>query len=163
MSALSSAPHALGPPPATARDRAHRSYADGEFIVREDDEADSLFLVTDGEVQCTRAGESLMHLQQGQFFGESALGEEGSRRLASVVAVGPVRCAKLMGDDVKKYLGDLNETMTRNFNMKVPIAPRRLLCSHGPRCIPQHALTQCLPRAEPSTRHAHRGRCPPRR
>ncbi|KAL1508123.1 hypothetical protein AB1Y20_007713 [Prymnesium parvum] len=100
------------------------SFADGEWIIKEGEDADSLYLITDGEVRCTRTAdpgcqESLKHLKQGHFFGESALVDQGAKRLANVQAVGAVTCAKLRATDVSKSLGDMNDVLRRNFNVKV--------------------------------------------
>ena len=57
-------------------------YQDGEYIVEVGGTADTLFLLLSGEVVCHRdgGGKELLRLQQGAFFGESALSEKEEER-----------------------------------------------------------------------------------
>jgi CRP-like cAMP-binding protein len=97
-------------------------YQDGEYIVEVGGTADTLFLLLSGEVVCHRdgGGKELLRLQQGAFFGESALSEkeEERQRLANVVAVGKVRVGALKADDFKQVVGSLTESMNRALNRK---------------------------------------------
>ena len=97
------------------------AYRDGDYILKVGDVADALFLILTGKVVCHRAdGSELMRLEQGQFFGESALNaEEGAERLANVAALGNARCARLKAADFQHLLGSLQEALNDNFNHKV--------------------------------------------
>lgn len=62
----------------------------GEVIVREGGPADKFFIVVEGDVQVTRAGEQIATLGPGHFFGEMAIMRDKPRS-ASVTAVSPAR------------------------------------------------------------------------
>jgi hypothetical protein len=54
------------------------------------------------------------------MFGESCLQDGGShQRQANVVAVGTVRCAKLLAEDAKSILGSLQAALDHAFTRKV--------------------------------------------
>jgi len=97
------------------------SYRDGDSILKVGEVADALFLILSGKVVCHRGdGVELMRLEQTQFFGESALqADGGAERLANVVALGNVRCARLKAADFHHLLGSLQEALNDNFNHKV--------------------------------------------
>ena len=100
-----------------------RDFADGEYIVSKNDDADSLYLILSGEVVCHSEGgdEEMLRLSEGQFFGESALKEmvQDRKRQANVVAVGPVRVGLLSREHFQATLGSLAEVFAHNFNRKV--------------------------------------------
>ena len=98
-----------------------------EYIVEAGEEADALYLILSGEVVCTRKDDDtheskeLTRLEQGQFFGESAISKSADNkvRLANVVAVTNVRVAKLTAKDFERILGNLSEVMSLNFKRTV--------------------------------------------
>jgi small-conductance mechanosensitive channel/CRP-like cAMP-binding protein len=66
-------------------------YAAGENIVRQDEEGDSFFIITSGEVEITKTGSSgrstsLTRLESGAYFGEMSL-LTGEKRTATVTAL----------------------------------------------------------------------------
>jgi CRP-like cAMP-binding protein len=71
-----------------------RAYQDGEYIVRQGDVADCMFVVQEGQVELVRDEDGVeMHLVlcgQGQFIGESTL-FGGGVHMTHVRAVGPAR------------------------------------------------------------------------
>jgi putative ABC transport system ATP-binding protein len=62
-----------------------RHYAAGETIIRMGDPGEEFFLVSDGEVEVSRADREVARLGPGNFFGEVAL-ISGEPRNATVVA-----------------------------------------------------------------------------
>ena len=76
------------------------TYGPGEVVVRQDDEADSLYVVNNGRLRVTLRGEEdgrnedVAMLEPGAVFGEMSL-LLGGKRTASVVAVGQVECDRL--------------------------------------------------------------------
>eukprot|EP00282_Hemiselmis_andersenii_P005147 CAMPEP_0114165160 /NCGR_PEP_ID=MMETSP0043_2-20121206/31089_1 /TAXON_ID=464988 /ORGANISM="Hemiselmis andersenii, Strain CCMP644" /LENGTH=90 /DNA_ID=CAMNT_0001261941 /DNA_START=1 /DNA_END=269 /DNA_ORIENTATION=+ len=77
-----------------------RSYKDGEYIIRQDDEkCDNFFIVLDGEAIAHKrrpdGGERrVMFYQRGDYFGEIAL-MKNSPRAASVIAQGDCKVVSI--------------------------------------------------------------------
>ena len=86
-----------------------KSYRDGEYVVREGEAGDSMYLVISGEVEVVRqsAGREcyLAVLGAGQFFGEMALIDEEPRN-ASVRALGQTEVLPL---DRANFLAQMQE------------------------------------------------------
>jgi CRP/FNR family cyclic AMP-dependent transcriptional regulator len=68
-----------------------RSYAKGEQIVGEGEQAVAFYVIVKGKVEVTKSGEVLNTLQAGDGFGEMAL-LDGFPRVASVKAVEDTEC-----------------------------------------------------------------------
>jgi putative ABC transport system ATP-binding protein len=74
-----------------------RHYEPGEIVIREGDEGDELFLISEGEVEVEREGHEVARLGPAEFFGELAL-ISGEPRNATVVATAPLD-AYVLGKD----------------------------------------------------------------
>jgi len=66
-----------------------RHYDAGDVVIREGDEGDELFLISEGEVEVERRGHEVARLGPAEFFGELAL-ISGEPRNATVVATTPL-------------------------------------------------------------------------
>ncbi len=82
-----------------------RSYNAAEFVVKEGDPGDSLYLVASGGVNVTKNpdGHFLSYLGSGGYFGEMALFMPNSARTANCVAALPTKCLILQKDALEKY------------------------------------------------------------
>ncbi|MBI2239023.1 MAG: cyclic nucleotide-binding domain-containing protein [Actinobacteria bacterium] len=70
-------------------------YMEGASVVREGEEADSFFVIVEGQAKVVRRdGRVLNRLLPGDFFGEISL-LDGGRRTASVVSETPLTVLKL--------------------------------------------------------------------
>lgn len=82
--------------------------AAGDFLIREGDQADALYVVLSGEMDVTkRAGRSeipVARVGPGALQGEIAA-LEGGRRLASVTAIGPAEVLRIPVGAVRELLG----------------------------------------------------------
>jgi len=102
-----------------------REYGPNETIVREGEEADSLYLIKSGEVVAYKAsdgkplGKELGRMRQLEFFGESSLDAAGEKRQATVVTVSKVTMLKLTRLHFTELFGELREVIKFNFNQKV--------------------------------------------
>ena len=75
-----------------------------EIIVKEGDQADTLYIVVMGGVNIVKAdGQFLAFLGPGGFFGEMSLFQEGSRRTATCKAAGDTLCAIIRKNSLEKY------------------------------------------------------------
>jgi len=86
------------------------SFAPGEVILRQDDEGDSLFILTRGRVRIlltNEAGlsEQVANLAPGDFFGEMSL-LTGEKRTATAVAMDEVDCYCLAKPDMQALLSE---------------------------------------------------------
>ena len=63
----------------------------GKVLAREGEIGQEFFVIVDGEVSVTKAGEEVRGLGPGDFFGEIALVWDSPRRTATVTAASPVR------------------------------------------------------------------------
>lgn len=85
-----------------------RKYRDGEYIVREGEFGNEMYMIISGKVKIVKEKEGvetvLAHLGGGEIFGEMALFEEGKPRSASAVAHGDVT---LMAMDKESFLREV--------------------------------------------------------
>jgi flavin reductase (DIM6/NTAB) family NADH-FMN oxidoreductase RutF len=79
------------------------AFEPGDFIVREGDPGDELFVILEGEVRVERKGSSLATFGPGEFFGEVAV-IDGRPRSADVVAVSPLRALVISRELVRSTI-----------------------------------------------------------
>jgi flavin reductase (DIM6/NTAB) family NADH-FMN oxidoreductase RutF len=80
-----------------------RTFEPGEFVVRESDPGDELFVILDGEAHVERKGSPLATFGVGEFFGEISV-FDGRARSADVVAVTPLRVLAISRELVRAAL-----------------------------------------------------------
>ncbi len=101
-----------------------KSYQDGEFIVREGEAGDHMYVIQAGQVEVIRKdgdGEiRLAVLGEGDFFGEMAIFEREVRS-ASVRALGGTRVLTV---DKKTFLGRINEDPSLAFRIVQTLSRR---------------------------------------
>jgi len=98
-----------------------KEFGDGFVIIKQGDEANSMFFVLEGEpvVHITsHFGETqeIQRLKPGSYFGEMALLTKEKRK-ATVKAAGKVRCGELNVDAFERLLGPCKEIMLRKQNV----------------------------------------------
>ena len=64
---------------------------EGKALTREGDLGREFFVIVEGDVSVTQAGDEIRKLGPGDFFGEIALIYENARRTATVTASSPLR------------------------------------------------------------------------
>jgi CRP-like cAMP-binding protein len=67
-------------------------FPEGRVLCREGDVGHEFFVIVDGDVEVTRKGRKVAAEHSGDFFGEIALVEPRTPRMATVTAKTPVRC-----------------------------------------------------------------------
>lgn len=93
-----------------------------EFIIKEGDAGNDLFLLREGEAVATKTldetkgPEEVMKYKAGDFFGERAL-IKNEPRAANVVAVTDCELVSLDRHSVKRLLGPLETLLKRNFEI----------------------------------------------
>ena len=80
-----------------------RTFEPGEFVVREGDPGDELFVIAEGEARVERKGSPLATFVPGEFFGELAV-FDGRPRSADVVAATPLRTLAISRDLIREAL-----------------------------------------------------------
>jgi putative ABC transport system ATP-binding protein len=97
--------HALTPTQLTnvAEKMQKRHFAAGETVIQEGDPGEEFFLISDGEVDVTRADHEVARLGRGEFFGEVAL-ISGEPRNATVLATEPLDTFVLGKSDFQSAL-----------------------------------------------------------
>jgi flavin reductase (DIM6/NTAB) family NADH-FMN oxidoreductase RutF len=80
-----------------------RTFEAGEFVVREGDPGDELFVILDGEARVERKGSALATFRAGEFFGEIAV-FDGRPRSADVVAATRLRTLAISRDLIREAL-----------------------------------------------------------
>ncbi|RHY19526.1 hypothetical protein DYB32_010216 [Aphanomyces invadans] len=88
------------------------SYDDKQPILRQGDNGDTFFIISDGKVRVHKSGVEIMTLRSGEFFGERAL-LNNEPRAADCVAVGRVECLCLDRSSFEGLLGKLEHIMAR--------------------------------------------------
>lgn len=98
-----------------------RAYLAGEWIVREGDLGDELFVILEGTVLVERGGRVVGRLSEGEFFGEIAVLDRRPRT-ADVGAETPVQCVAVPREALRGILAahpaaawSMLETMARRF------------------------------------------------
>ncbi|KAL3865833.1 hypothetical protein ACJMK2_043183 [Sinanodonta woodiana] len=97
---------------------ASKTYEDGECIIKQDDDADGMFFLEQGQILVTiikpNGEEEKIGLHsKGKYFGELAL-INNAPRSANVYAVGKVKVAFLERESFERLLGPCLEIMKRN-------------------------------------------------
>lgn len=92
-----------------------------EVIIKQGDEGDDFFIIVDGTCSVTQTAEDgsvkeLPSLSSAEYFGEIAL-LTNQTRLATVTAVGTVKCAKLDRDRFERVLGPCSDVLKRNMEL----------------------------------------------
>ena len=80
-----------------------RMFELGEFVVRDGDLGDELFVIVEGEARVERKGSPLATFGAGEFFGEIAV-FDGRSRSADVVAATPLRALAISRDLIREVL-----------------------------------------------------------
>jgi CRP-like cAMP-binding protein len=102
----------------------HRTYAPGDIVVREGDEALYLFIVASGRGRVERDGQGVVgRLGPGDFFGELALIEEHART-ATVIAEDELTCYLIPAWEFRSLLVEHPE-------MAVPMLHALIARLHG--------------------------------
>jgi len=117
-----------------------RFFAEGETILKADDEADSLYLILAGVVEVfSRQGKFLEELSGPRCFGENSLSRGGARRMATVKAKGQVTTIRIHKDKfplfqsqnkdlfvefLLRVITDQNRKLEEKGVTRPPVAPR---------------------------------------
>ncbi|CAK4677207.1 hypothetical protein LEN26_005249 [Aphanomyces euteiches] len=88
------------------------AYEDKQQILRQGDNGDTFFIISDGKVRVNKSGVEIMTLRSGEFFGERAL-LNNEPRAADCFAVGHVECLCLDRSSFEGLLGKLEHIMVR--------------------------------------------------
>jgi CRP-like cAMP-binding protein/Fe-S-cluster-containing hydrogenase component 2 len=80
-----------------------RHYARGDTIIREGEASQALYLVEEGQVIVEQGGQTIAYLDEGDFFGEMALLDQGQHN-ADVRALTPVEVLALPAQDFNRLL-----------------------------------------------------------
>ena len=80
-----------------------RTFEAGDFVVREGDTGEELFVILEGEARVERNGSTLATFGAGEFFGEIAV-FDGRSRSADVVAASPLRALSISRDVLREAL-----------------------------------------------------------
>lgn len=96
-------------------------FNDGEVVVRQGDPGDKFYIIVEGEVkvlqrQADATQAEVARLHPSNYFGEIAL-LTNRPRAATVVAVGPAKCAQLDRDAFSRLLGPCENILRRNMEM----------------------------------------------
>lgn len=73
------------------------SFDEGQLIYREGDQGDSMFVIVEGEVLLTKAGQAVLHLVEGETLGQVSFLDQGPRPVTARVS--PGRPARLLAID----------------------------------------------------------------
>lgn len=81
-------------------------FSDGDTIIKQGDEGNTFYIVTEGECQVEEDGVVKEHiLTTGTWFGEKALVGESSVRTATITAKGPVKCVAMDREAFDELMG----------------------------------------------------------
>ena len=106
------------------------TFAPGEYIVRQGDQTQSLYLIMEGHVRCTAkmdpsgADELLMELSAGAYFGERSL-LLNMPRAANVIADRRTTCLYMSKQMFEKNLGPLQAIIDKDRKQREHVAKRR--------------------------------------
>jgi len=95
------------------------TFNDGDFVLREGENGDTFYFVTEGEAIATKTltpgspAEEVKDYKVGDYFGELAL-LKNEPRAANIVARGSLTCVTLDRYSFKRMLGPLDDILRRN-------------------------------------------------
>ena len=114
-----------------SRQVAWRQYQKDDFIVREADPADSMFILIHGGAAVLRgpAEKEIMRFKAGSFFGEQALTQANGRRHASVLATCQTTCIEISREVYQQCLNSIPESISRTASCDADAFART--SSHG--------------------------------
>jgi CRP-like cAMP-binding protein len=70
-------------------------YRRGDLIFEQDSRGSSMFVILEGQVRIDRSGSALSELGPGEFFGEMALVDSGTRMASAVALADGTRLAEI--------------------------------------------------------------------
>jgi CRP/FNR family transcriptional regulator, cyclic AMP receptor protein len=70
-------------------------YRQGDLIFEQDSRGSSMFVILEGQVRIDRSGSALNELGPGEFFGEMALVDSGTRMASAVALADGTRLAEI--------------------------------------------------------------------
>ena len=93
-----------------------QTFSAGDYIIRQGEEGSRFYIISEGDVMCTRTinssqEEELIKLGAHEFFGEKALITNETRK-ANVVAITDVECLVLDRTNFQAMLAEVEEKMT---------------------------------------------------
>ncbi|KAF0685071.1 Aste57867_22999 [Aphanomyces stellatus] len=92
-------------------------FEEGQVILEEGSSSDDFYIISDGEVRCTRDGEEVSRrLGSGDYFGEIALLRDEARQ-ATVTAVQDTTVLVVDRSTFKRLLGPLESHLTHNASL----------------------------------------------
>lgn len=95
------------------------SFKDGDYIVRQDEEADKFYFIEEGGAVATKFNHTdmkekeVMKYSAGDYFGELAL-LTNNKRAANIIATSDIKVATLDRKSFKRLLGPLQGILNRN-------------------------------------------------
>lgn len=96
-----------------------RTFADGQLIIKQNDDAKCMYFIEDGEVKIVITQDNqeveLTRCKPGGYFGELALVTHNPRA-ASAYSVGTTKCAELNVDAFERLMGPCMDIMKRNID-----------------------------------------------
>jgi len=110
------------------------TYKDGDYIIRQGESSENLYIISEGRVRITRKEEGakeakqVMELGQGQYFGERAL-LTSEPRAANVIACGdrPLKVLYISKDAFEEVLGPLQEIIDMDRQWREQLAHKKQL------------------------------------
>jgi len=105
-------------------------YKQGDFIIKQNDEGDSFFILEEGEAYASKVladGEQLQVVKEyknGEYFGELAL-IKNEPRAASVIARTDCRLISLDRKSFKRLLGPIENLLMRDSNKYIQYVTKK--------------------------------------
>ncbi len=87
-----------------------KKYRKGEFIIKEGESSDAMFIIKSGKVAVEKNGQSLAELGPSDFFGEIGL-VTGQKRTADIIALTDVELMELKKSDVDVIISKYPEVL----------------------------------------------------
>ena len=96
-------------------------YKDGDFIIKQGEEGNVFYIVSEGEAIATKSegdgpAQQVKHYSIGEYFGERAL-MKNEPRAANVLAKGDCTVVLLDRHSFKRLLGPLDDLLKRNLEV----------------------------------------------
>lgn len=109
-------------------------YEEGSVIVKEGDDANCLYIIKEGEVNCVFKGKVVVTLRKGDYFGEKAILTDSTRTM-DVVAKTKCTCYSISVETLKQMVGEkYRDVLYLNF-IKTAFSSSKYLKKFQPKCI----------------------------
>jgi len=94
------------------------SFTSGAVIIKEGDHGDKFYVIQSGKASITVGGKAVREIENGSFFGETALMNESDVRTATVIASAPTKCFVISRQVFQRVLDSIKNKLEAEMQIR---------------------------------------------